>query len=416
MTNPTRGLLSRTLAAATVAMLALIAVPASAQEVSPELDAWMKANALGPHMMGAEDWDAIVAKAKEEGEVVVYTSSGRIAKLVDDFGARYPGITLTVFDLGSDKTVEKTIREQDAGIYNADVITTGNSGDVIHELLGKNRIVNYVPAHFVDRIPEANREPLLIRVDEAVSLFYNTDAWPDGAPVKNVWELTEPQWQGKVGMKDPMASGSTLMALATLVQNPDEMAAAYKRHAGKDIELSEGVPDAGYEFAYRLLKNDVVIFKSGSKLAEASGLKGQENPLLALNNMTYIAGNDSDGFVNGLVVDLDPVAKLIYPTYMAIAARAPHPNAAKVLIAYLLGSTDLSKDSKLEKPYMEGASLDLLQGLAPYFDEGTVSPRSDVPRPEGGEVWDEMTGWSVSADFMWNESPKLRDFWLLHAN
>jgi iron(III) transport system substrate-binding protein len=132
--------------------------------------------------------------------------------------------------------------------------------------------------------------------------------------------------------------------------------------------------------------------------------------------MTYIAGNDSDGFVNGLVVDLDPVAKLIYPTYMAIAARAPHPNAAKVLIAYLLGSTDLSKDSKLEKPYMEGASLDLLQGLAPYFDEGTVSPRSDVPRPEGGEVWDEMTGWSVSADFMWNESPKLRDFWLLHAN
>jgi len=27
-----------------------------------------------------------------------------------------------------------------------------------------------------------------------------------------------------------------------------------------------------------------------------------------------------------------------------------------------------------------------------------------------------MKGWNVSADFMWSESPKLRDFWLLHSN
>jgi len=33
---------------------------------------------------------------------------------------------------------------------------------------------------------------------------------------------------------------------------------------------------------------------------------------------------------------------------------------------------------------MEGASLDLLQGLAPYYDPGSVSPRSDVPLPAGG--------------------------------
>ena len=404
------------LAMATAVVLTAWAPQSTAQEMTPELDAWLKANALGSYSDGTENWDEIVAKAKEEGEVIVYTSSGRIAKLVDDFAAHYPGITLTVFDLGSDKTVEKTIREQDAGIYNVDMVTTGNSGDVIHELLAKNRIFNYVPAHFVDRIPTGNREPLLIRVDEAVSVFYNAEAYPDAAPITNIWELTEPTFKGKVGMKDPMASGSTLMAVATLVQNPDEMAAAYKRHTGMDIVLSDGVPDAGYEFVYRILKNDVVFFKSGSKLAAASGLKGQDNPMISINNMTYIASNDSDEYVNAIVSDLDPVAKLIYPTYMSIGRQAPHPNAAKVLTAYLLGSPDLNKDSKLPKPYMEGESLALLQGLAPYFDEGTVSPRLDVPRPEGGEIWDEMNGWSVSADFMWNESAKLRDFWLLNAN
>jgi len=402
--------------AAAATVLTLSATTSTSQEMTPELDAWLQANALGEYTQDAENWDEIVANAREEGEVVVYTSSGRIAKLVDDFQARYPEITLTVFDLGSDKTIEKSVREQDAGIHNADLITTGNSGQVIHEMLANNRIFNYVPAQFIDRIPEENRDPLLIRVNEAIVVFYNQEAYPDEPPISNVWQLTEPQFSGRIGIKNPLSSGSTLMGVATLVQYPDEMAAAYKRLYGEDIELGDGVQDAGYEFVRRLLANDIVIFKSGSKLAEASGASGQDNPLIAIANMTYIARNDSDGYVNVIVSELDPVAKLVYPTFMGIARQAPHPNAAKVLTAYLLGSTDLNPDSVLDKPYLEGESFELLQGLAPYFDEGTVSPRSDVPRPAGGEIWDEMAGWSVSPDFMWTEAPKLRDFWLLHAN
>ncbi len=56
-----------------------------AQETTPELDAWLKANQLGSYADGNENWDEIVAKARQEGEVVVYSSSGRIAKLVDSF-------------------------------------------------------------------------------------------------------------------------------------------------------------------------------------------------------------------------------------------------------------------------------------------------------------------------------------------
>ncbi len=384
--------------------------------MTPELDAWLKSVELGPYAAASEDWNEVVAKAKEEGEVIVYSSSGRIAKLVDSFNALYPEITLTLFDLGSVKSVEKTVREQDAGIFNADIVTTGNSGQVIYEMLNKNRIFNYVPQQYVERIPPENRNPLLIRVNEAIVVFYNGEAYPDGPPVKNIWELTEPEFSGRIGIKNPLSSGSTLMGVATLVQHPDEMAAAYKRYKGEDIVLSEGVPDAGYEFVARLLKNDLVIFKSGSKLAGASGKKGQDKPLIAIANMTYIARNDSDDYVNVILSDLDPVSKLVYPTYTAIARQAPHPNAAKVLTAYLLGSLDLNLNSVLEKPYLEGDSFSQLQGLAPYFDPGSVSPRGDVPLPEGGEIWAEMKGWNVSADFMWSEGPKLRDFWLLQSS
>ena len=401
---------------ATVALLSTAASNSLAQEVSPELDAWLKENALGPYATMEENWNDIVAAATAEGEVSVYTASGRIAKLVDHFQALYPGITLTVFDLGSVKTIEKTVREQDAGIFAADVITTGNSGQVIHELLANNRVFNYVPAQFVDRIPEENRDPLLVRVNEAMVFFYNTQANPDGAPFSNVWELTQEKYRGRVGIKDPMGSGSSLMGLATLVQYPEEMAAAYKRLTGEDIELGDGVPDAGYEFVRRLLANDVVIFKSGSKLADAAGAPNQDDAMIAMTSMTYISRNDDKGNVNAIVSDLDPAARMVYPNFMGIGANAPNPNAAKVLIAYLLGSTDINLETKLEKPYTEGASFDLLQGLAPYHDAGSVSPRSDVPLPEGGEIWDEMVGWNVSADFMWEQGPRLRDFWLIYSS
>ena len=385
-------------------------------EPPPEMQAWLKKSELGAYEPDKENWDAIVKKATEEGEVIVYTSSGRIQKLVKSFGKVYPGIKLTVHDLGSTKSVEKTKREQQAGIFNADIVTTGNSGQVIHEMLNKNLLVNYIPHHFKSRIPKEFREPLLIRVNEAVVFFYNKEAYPNSSPVTNIWEFTDPRFKGRVGMKNPMSSGSTFMAVMTLIQHPQEMAAAYKRYKGEEIKLSDGVPDAGYEFWSRMLKNDMVIFKSGSKLAAASGKKGQKNPLLAFANMTYIARNDSKGFVNAIVQDLDPVAKLLYPTFTAIARQAPHPNAAKVFTAFVLGSTKLNKNSKLNKPYTKGKSSDLLLGLAPYFDPGTRSPRNDVPSPKGGEIWDEMKEWHVDADFMWKQGAKIRDFWILHSS
>lgn len=114
--------------------LAVIAGANAAPKPPPEMEAWLKAAKLGPYDK-AENWEDIVAGAKAEGEVVVYSSSGRIAKLVKPFNALYPEIKLTVHDLGSVKSVEKTIREQDANIFNADIVTTGNSGQVIFEML-----------------------------------------------------------------------------------------------------------------------------------------------------------------------------------------------------------------------------------------------------------------------------------------
>ena len=377
-----------------------------------EMDAWMKAAQLGPYDTGSHDWAEIEKMANKEGKVVIYSASSRMAKVAKRFMDKYPGIKATSYDLGSVKTIEKTIREQNANLFNVDIVTTGGSGAVVHELWGKNRIVNFVPDMHFDQIPAENREPVLIRVLEAVVFMYNGEKYPDMPPVKNIWEFTEAKWNGKLVMKDPLQSLTNYMGVATLVQHADELAAAYKQHTGKNIKLSDGVPDAGYELIYRILHNDLVILKSGSKSAKASGKPGQKNPPAFFGAMTYYRYNFSKGLVNKFFQDLVPAAKIIYPTYTAIARQAPHPNAAKLFTAFLLGSTEITADTKLQKPYKEGRSAELLQGLLPYFEPGSKSPRSDVPFPEGGEAWNSMKAWTVDPDFMFNEGPKVRDFWI----
>ncbi|MEA3338154.1 MAG: ABC transporter substrate-binding protein [Chloroflexota bacterium] len=387
---------------------------AVSSEYPEEMDVWLKEAKLGPYEESPQNWEEIEQAAKEEGEVVVYSASSRIAKVADAFMAKYPDIAVEYFDLGSVQTVEKTVLEQDANLYNVDIVTTGGSGQVIHELVGNNRIINFVPDTVADEIPTDLKDPLLVRINEAIVFLYNTETY-DAPPISNVWELTTPEWKGKVVIKTPLESLSNLMGVSTLVQHADEMAAAYERFAGEPIELSEGVPDAGYEFLYRLLKNDLVILKSGSKVAEAAGLAGQEAPPIGITSFTYIRYNDSKDFVNGVIADLDPVQALIYPTYTSIARQAPHPNAAKLFTAFLLGDPAIEADTVIEPPYNEGESAELLQGLAPYYEPGSQSPRMDVPLPQGGELWSQLESWTVDPDFMWFESPKVRDFWIQEA-
>ncbi len=402
----------------TLVLVGIVGVCTAAKQPPPppEMDGWLKSAKLGPYDTKPQDWAEIKKKADEEGEVIIYSASSRMAKVAKKFMEKYPAIKVTSYDLGSVKTIEKTIREQNANLYTADIITTGGSGQVVHELWAKNRLVNFVPDTHASRIPVQYREPVLVRVLEAVVFMYNGETYPDTPPVKNIWEYTEPRYKGKVVLKDPMQSLTNFMGVATLVQHADELAAAYKRHTGKDIELSDGVPDAGYEFLYRLLHNDAVITKSGSKTAAASGKSGQKNPPAFFGAMTYYRYNFSKGLVNNLVVDLDPVAKIIYPTYMGIARQAPHPNAAKLFISYLLASTELTADTPLEQPYKKGRSAELLQGLLYYFDPGSKSPRDDVPLPKGGEAWTKMKAWTVDPMFMWKEGPKVRDFWIQESS
>ena len=81
-----------------------------------EMDAWAKEAKLGIYDVD-QDWDEIIRLAKEEGEVVVYSASSRMSAVGEAFSKIYPEIKVTSYDLGSVKTFDKTISEQEANIF-----------------------------------------------------------------------------------------------------------------------------------------------------------------------------------------------------------------------------------------------------------------------------------------------------------
>jgi iron(III) transport system substrate-binding protein len=406
------GMLTKRVAIATFACL--IGTAACAQDAA--FDTWLKTAELGANQPKDENWEEIVKKAKAEGEVTVYSSSSTVNALAEDFMKLYPEIKVNAYDLGSEKTIEKVVREQQAGIFAVDVVNTAGTAQMFYDLLPNHRIVNYVPRYLETKIPLELREPLLTQVIEATVLMYNSDTYRDAPPVTNVWQLTEPAWNKRFAMKSPLGSLTSLALLTSIVEHADDFAKSYEKYAGKPLVLSDGMENAGYEFLHRLLKNDLVIYDSGSKLATASGLKGQAKPPITFSSMHYINKNGSDDYANAVLYDIDPAGVFAYSTYVAIAGQSTHPNAAKLFIAFQMGSKDLTPDMKLEKPYRDGESLKKLQGMAAYFKVGTFSPRTDVPLPKGGENWPKVRKIFGSAEYQRDHVAEVNDFWVVETS
>lgn len=349
-----------------------------------------------------EDWDAIYAAAKGEGKVVLYSLSSRIYDALEGFKVKYPGIEVEAIDMADVDQIDKITREQNAGVYNADVLMLANGSTLLNELMPQGYVQNYVPSVLEDgvrtddAIAKDFQRPLLVHSVESKVVFYNTEAYPNGSPVDNLWDLTKPEWYGKIQMKDPMLTEENLNLLQTIVQHSDAMAAAYELEFGEKLKLSAGVENAGQEFIKRILKNGIVLTSSGADAAKAAGAAGQQDPPLTLSvASSKIRYNETKGTKLGIAWEMQPKVGITKSNHLVMAANAPHPNAAKMIIRYLLGDS-------------EGAG-----GMKPFNVPGGWSSRSDVA-PQGDKHLDDLRTytWFIDYDYVYDYGLAVRDFWM----
>ncbi len=347
-----------------------------------------------------EDWDAIYKAAKAEKKVVVYSLSSRIFKAVKSFKKKYPGIEIEASDMRGNDQIEKLTREQAAGLYNVDVMFLANGPTLVNELLPKGMIKNYVPETLLggqaskDVIPEKFRRPLLVHSIESKVVFYNFEAYSK-APIDSLWDLTRPEWLGKVQMKDPMLTEENMNFIMTIVQHADLMAKTYQQEFGKPIKLSSGSKNAGYEFIRRLVKNKLVLTSSDGSAAKAVGAPGQTKPPLTLSVSSSKLRYNKKGMKLAIAWNVSPKVGISKTNYVIMANKAPHPNAAKLFIRWLLGDIKGGK------------------GMKPWFVQGQWASRADVKAPIDITLSDlDRYTWFIDYKFVYEKGLEVRDFWM----
>ncbi|WP_112322856.1 ABC transporter substrate-binding protein [Oceanibium sediminis] len=310
-------------------------------------EAWQKAAGVGEYATQDQDWAAIEAEAKEEGQVVVYSVSSRIAKLVDGFKEKY-GIDIVGHDIPSDLQIEKLRREHRAGIYSVDVLFNSEAPLLLNEVLPNGLAWNFVPSGLEGDLDPSEMKPFLVQRHSSRVIYYNTALNPDGPPIDSLWDLTREEWAGRTLLPSPLEDGLSANFMQTILHNPDEMAAAYEREFGEPITYSEDVmemvadsadieePDASMEWLYRFMNNEPVFQGSTTKIFRNVADVNQDNPPLGITTFSKMRDNEDGVYAAAPLFDLDPFFGVSYPTALLMADMAPHPNAAKLLIRYMM--------------------------------------------------------------------------------
>jgi iron(III) transport system substrate-binding protein len=372
------------------------AVPKPTAVPEPTLtatEAWAKANGLGPYQPAIEDWAAVEAAAKKEGKVVVYANSSKFEKLLDAWNALYPDIALEGGD--TDDIAVKMGAEQQAGNVVGDVWFNSDGHILYGEFMPNQWIWSYLPPGVVELEVTAERPFALSRRSVDV-IGYNNEIHPEGCPLTNWWQLTEPALAGKFYMEDPLADMSTTAKIALIVQHADDMAAAYQKLYGQawttDKAYGPDIPNAGYLFLRKLAKNQPGIQPGGDEVDAAFATLGMDATVEPGYGWTGYSSYETtlDGeLAMAPCLGLEPVVGILKANYLAIANNSQHPNAAKLFIKFALSQDGFKPWNKIGTyPAVEGFTV--AEGMPPLAD---------------------LKLWPSDDAFAWANNSQIRDFW-----
>ncbi len=364
-----------------------VAAPLSPQEE------WLKVNSLGTYDTGVQDWAAIEAAALAEGELLVYANSSKVEKAAEAFMEAYPGIKVQAFDLGGDDVLLKTVEEQKSGSFTGDVWFSSGGAELVGNVLPKGYVLRFVPDSTKGLITEEYTNPLLMgRLGTSV-WAYNSEL-NEKCPISNIWELTNPEWKKKIFIEDPLNDASTLSKLITFAAHPEEMKAAYVALYGSDPILDADTPDAGWLWLKRFAQNGPIPQPGGDEVDSAFATPGMKENYLALTSYSNMADVMEGKLAFEPCWGLSPMLGIQSQSYLGVMNQAPHPNAAKLWIKFVVGP----------------------EGRDPWAKFGTYFTDSTYEVPEGQKPLAEMMSmtWFIDEMYAYDNMIQARDFYLLN--
>jgi ABC-type Fe3+ transport system substrate-binding protein len=261
------------------------------------------ATAAQPHPATYEgaDRDAkLVAGAKKERELVIYTSAQAddIGPLAKAFEQKY-GVKVTLWRAGSEKVLQRAVAEAKGNRHAVDLVET-NGPEL--EMLHREGLAQAVKSpHLADIIPAA-KQPHGEWVGTRLNVFsfaYNTKAVKKEELPKSFDDLADPRWKGRLGIE----------------ADDSEWLAGVLSQIGEE----KGIP----LFRQIVQKNGISVRRGHTLLTQL--VVSGEVPL-ALTVYNYKAEQLKN---QGAPIDWFAIGKAVArPNGAAVMKRAPHPNAA----------------------------------------------------------------------------------------
>lgn len=326
--------------------------------------------------------EELLPLALKEGSVTVFSLSSRIAKVEAAFEKAYPGIDMIGVDLSSVKQIARVTAEQEAGVHAVDVLYMADTPVAFKDLYQAGRVINYVPPRIAAELDPKFQAPLLQHRLSTKVLMYNEAAYPNGAPVSNLWQLTQPEWEGRVLMVDPMQRGELLDLLTEIALHPDEMAAAYEKLFGKKIEVDSDLNGAGEQYIRDLFANDLILVPNSDALNKAVGDKTLKEAPVAFGTYSDRRDNEEEGWALQIANDVEPANGILFPAILTIADKAPHPAAARLVIDFMFGDDSANG----------GAAF------APFNVPGDYATRASIADDPDSVPLEKLKAWTIDPE------------------
>ena len=327
-----------------VFVLLLFAQPLSAQTVD-----WKKT------------WDETLAAAKKEGKVVILGSPDPVMRneIIPAFQSRY-GISVEYIAVSNSGQASGRIKtERQSGIYSVDVFLSG-LGTTVNVYYPEKMIAPIKPLLVLPDVTDGSKwkrgKPWFIDPDEQyiLMLFANVDShfyintdFVEPDEVRSAKDLLNSKWTGKISSEDPTSSGTGANTAGHILRElgPDFTKKLYidqKPAVSRERrQLTDWLARGTYPICFTCRTDDIrQLLKEGFKIMEVFQLSDLKN---RLNSSPFI---------------------------LSYADRAPHPNAARVFINWLIGKEALEIYSRgYESPT-----------LRTDVDESFLDP-DNIPKP-----------------------------------
>jgi iron(III) transport system substrate-binding protein len=253
----------------------------------------------------------LIDAATKEGKVVYYTAIDlKVAQdLAKNFEKKYPGISVQVERTGSERIYQRISQERANKIYAVDVLD--GSDQALFVTWKKEGILEpYIPTELM-KWPADQRDPDGTYASVRFTLMpigVNTNlVKPEDMP-KSFADLLDPKWVGKIVKAHPSYSGGIVTS------------------------TFQTVKAIGWQYFEKLGKQKVLQVQSATEPPKK----------LALGERALSA--DGLEYVHILLKEGGAPIALVYPSEgtpfvpgcEAIPKNAPHPNAAKLFMSYMV--------------------------------------------------------------------------------